>query len=102
MKHKKLILISLAITAVVILASSCAHNQVVDTCLSGEKYGFWAGLWHGIIAPVDFVVSLFNDKITMYAQNNNGAWYAFGFLIGGGGWGFLGGAGAKRRRRRRD
>ncbi|HLO57933.1 MAG TPA: hypothetical protein VK179_04275 [Bacteroidales bacterium] len=102
MKQKNILFITVAIAVMVISVSSCAHNQVVDTCLTGEKYGFWAGLWHGIIAPVDFVVSLFNDKITMYAQNNNGTWYAFGFLLGSGGWGLLGGAGAKRRRRRRD
>lgn len=26
----------------------------------------------------------------------NGTWYAFGFVIGSGGWGFLGGHGASR------
>jgi hypothetical protein len=104
MKTKNLqkLLVVAFVLCLVILISSCAHNEVIDSCLSGKKYGFWAGLWHGIIAPIDFVVMLFNDKITMYAQNNNGAWYAFGFLIGSGGWGFLGGAGAKRRRRRRE
>jgi hypothetical protein len=43
---------------------------------------------------------LFRDDVTMFAQNNNGAWYALGFLIGSGGWGFLGGKGARRRRDR--
>lgn len=99
MKAKKIVLIVLAVTLLVII-SSCANREVVDSCLTGQKYGFWGGLWHGIIAPIDFVVMLFKDDITMYAQNNNGAWYAFGFLIGSGGWGFLGGKGTRRRRRR--
>ncbi|HNW51996.1 MAG TPA: hypothetical protein PKH79_13000 [Prolixibacteraceae bacterium] len=90
---KTVFILTLLIAGIFIL-SSCAQKEVVDACLTGHKYGFWAGLWHGIIAPIDFIVSLFNDKITMYAQNNNGAWYAFGFLIGSGGWGFLGGKGS--------
>jgi hypothetical protein len=85
--------------AFIILAvfSGCAKREVVDACLQGHKYGFWGGLWHGIIAPIDFVAMLIDNKYTMYAQNNNGAWYAFGFLLGSGGWGFLGGKGISRK-----
>lgn len=79
--------------------ASCANKEVVTDCLYGHTYGFWGGLWHGIIAPVDLVISLFRDDFTVYAQNNNGAWYAFGFLIGSGGWGFLGSKGASRKKR---
>jgi len=67
----------------------------------GEVTGFWKGLWHGIIAPVTFVISLFTDKVHMYEVHNNGGWYNFGFLfgmvifLGGGG---RGSAGIKRRR----
>jgi hypothetical protein len=83
-----------------LLITSCANSEVIDSCLTGHQYGFWGGLWHGIIAPIDFVIMLFRDDVTMFAQNNNGAWYALGFLIGSGGWGFLGGKGARRRRDR--
>lgn len=83
----------------VLLMSSCAKSEVVDTCLTGHQYNFWGGLWHGIIAPFDLVVMLFRDDVTVYAQNNNGAFYAFGFLLGSGGWGILGGKGAKKRKR---
>ncbi|MFA5293686.1 MAG: hypothetical protein WC496_11735 [Phycisphaerae bacterium] len=44
--------------------------------------GFWAGLWHGLIAPITFIISLFNSNVSMYETNNNGRWYEFGFLIG--------------------
>jgi hypothetical protein len=94
----KTVIFSLLIVTGLIFLASCAQKEVVDTCLTGHKYGFWGGLWHGIIAPIDFIVMLFKDNITMYAQNNNGGWYAFGFLIGSGGWGFLGGKSAKRNR----
>ncbi|MEZ5105260.1 MAG: hypothetical protein R2757_12240 [Draconibacterium sp.] len=46
--------------------------------------GFWHGLWHGVIAPVSFVISLFSDKVAMYAVNNNGGWYDFQFVLGAG------------------
>lgn len=75
--------------AVIFLFTSCADSTNVNQCLLGHTYGFWGGLWHGIIAPFDFIGMLISDKITMYAQNNNGAWYAFGFLLGSGGWGVL-------------
>lgn len=81
------------------LMSSCANKEIVTACLSGQTFGFWWGLWHGFIAPVDLVLSLFRDDITVFAQNNNGAWYSFGFLIGSGGWGFFGGSKACGRRR---
>jgi hypothetical protein len=79
-----------------ILLTGCAHNEIVAPCLTGYTYGFFGGLWHGFIAPFDFIGMLFNDKITMYAQNNNGGLYALGFLLGSGGWGFFGSKGASR------
>ena len=75
---------------IVVAFTGCANNEVVKQCLSGHTYGFLGGLWHGFIAPFDFIGMLFNDKITMYAQNNNGGLYALGFLLGSGGWGFFG------------
>jgi hypothetical protein len=44
--------------------------------------GFWAGLWHGLICPITFLVSLFKPGVRIYETNNRGRWYDFGFLIG--------------------
>ena len=85
--------------AVVVLFGSCANREVITGCLHGQTYGFWWGLWHGIIAPIDLVLMLFRDDIAVFAPNNNGAWYAFGFILGSGGWGFLGGNRASGRKR---
>ncbi len=76
---------------IILILSGCANRELVDACLAGHTYGFWGGLWHGFIAPFDFAGMLIWEDVTLYAQNNNGGWYAFGFLIGSGGWGFLGG-----------
>ena len=54
--------------------------------------GFWGGLWHGMIAPIAFIVGLFNPNIGIYETNNNGRWYNFGFLLGISG--SVGGSGA--------
>jgi hypothetical protein len=85
----------------IILLTGCANNEAVEQCLTGHKYGFFGGLWHGFIAPFDFIGMLFNKEITMYAQNNNGGLYALGFLLGSGGWGFFGSKGASKVRTKR-
>jgi hypothetical protein len=95
--HRFLLLFGVLIVA--LLFSSCADREIVTNCLTGHTYGFWGGLWHGFIAPFDLIAMLFKDDVAFFAPNNNGAWYAFGFLLGSGGWGFLGGKGASKVRR---
>jgi hypothetical protein len=90
------ILVFMTSVAAVVVLSGCARNEVVQQCLTGHTYGFFGGLWHGFIAPFDFIGMLFDKDITMYAQNNNGGLYALGFLLGSGGWGFFGSKGASR------
>ncbi|MDY6801816.1 MAG: hypothetical protein SVU94_11435 [Bacteroidota bacterium] len=51
--------------------------------------------------PFDLIDMLFRDDVSVYAHNNNGAWYAFGFLIGSGGWGIFSGKGAASSKRKR-
>jgi hypothetical protein len=46
--------------------------------------GFLGGLWHGLISPLAFIISLFNKNVRMYEIHNNGGWYDFGFCIGAG------------------
>jgi len=47
-----------------------------------DPAGFWAGLWHGLISPITFLVSLFNPGVRIYETNNRGRLYDFGFIIG--------------------
>ncbi len=60
--------------------------------------GFWLGLWHGIICPVTFFVSLFNHHVNIYDVHDNGNWYNFGFVLGAG---ILFGSGSHAGSRRR-
>ncbi|MDD5529361.1 MAG: hypothetical protein PHX21_04950 [bacterium] len=51
--------------------------------LPGAKpAGFWAGLWHGIIIAITYIISLFNSNVRIYEINNTGRGYDFGFMIG--------------------
>lgn len=72
------------LVAAALFISGCANVTPVEACVTGDPYGFWGGLWHGIIAPVSFVISLFSDSVAMYAVHNNGGWYDFGFVLGAG------------------
>ena len=66
----------------ILILTGCADTNNVQQCLTGHTYGFCCGLWHGAIAPFSFIGSLFSDDIAVWAPNNNGGWYSFGFLLG--------------------
>ena len=76
--------ILLAVLFIILLISGCADVEQIEKCVVDKPYGFWSGLWHGCIAPFSFIGSLFDDDIAMYAVNNNGGWYDFGFVLGAG------------------
>ena len=81
--------------ALLLAACAAGVNPEVGTAPEGQDVaGFWLGLWHGIIAPVTFLISLFTDNVNIYEVHNNGNWYDFGFVIGAGilfGGGIFGG-----------
>lgn len=43
--------------------------------------GFLSGIWHGWIAPISLIISIFSDHIRVYEVFNTGWWYDFGFYI---------------------
>lgn len=68
----------------------------------GKIAGFWKGLWHGLIAPITFIVSIFTKNVRFYEVHNSGFWYNFGFVLGAGlflSGGILGKGRARRRKR---
>jgi hypothetical protein len=64
--------------------------NILSVAGPGSKYqvpglrpaGFWAGLWHGMICPITFIVSLFTPNVRIYETHNRGRLYDFGFIIG--------------------
>ena len=73
MKRAAILLAALALTA-------CAHQAA--TAIAPTAPGFFAGLWHGFIFPVAWLVSLFNSDVAVYAVPNDGGWYDFGYFLG--------------------
>jgi hypothetical protein len=47
-----------------------------------EPAGFWAGVWHGLICQITFLISLFAPGVRIYETHNCGRLYDFGFLLG--------------------
>lgn len=97
----KIVLIAGLLVLMLVLLAGCVAgpNAMVNTPdEAGRIAGFWQGLWHGIIAPVTFVISLFSDKVHVFETHNNGNWYVFGFLLGlTAVWGGGGRASSRRR-----
>jgi hypothetical protein len=69
---------------VLLLLGGCAAGPAEVSDAAGAA-GFFTGLWHGLILPVTFVVSLFNDTVGVYDVHNCGHLYDFGFVFGAGG-----------------
>ena len=63
------------------LKTACAATQASGAVAAGAP-GFFAGLWHGLIFPLAWIVSLFAPNIAIYAVPNNGGWYDFGYFLG--------------------
>ncbi|HNS18074.1 MAG TPA: hypothetical protein PKI34_09670 [Bacteroidales bacterium] len=61
-----------------ILTSCAPGNEKFDAAAAD----FWAGLWHGFISLFTFIISLFNEKVTIYEINNVGKLYNLGFILG--------------------
>lgn len=73
----------LALLVLGLAGCAAGPNPEVGTAgADGIVAGFWLGLWHGLIAPVTFVISLFTDQVGIYDVYNSGNWYNFGFVLG--------------------
>jgi hypothetical protein len=72
----------LLIAVVLLLASCAAGPNNVAQVNAVHLAGFWQGLWQGLISPITFLVSLFNNNVNIYEVHNDGNWYNFGFMIG--------------------
>ena len=63
------------------LRTACVATQDAQA-VAASAPGFWQGLWHGLIFPLAWIVSLFTSHVTIYAVPNDGGWYNFGYFLG--------------------
>jgi hypothetical protein len=98
---KRLSVLALILVLIIVVASCVPgpNDSEKTPNAAGRTAGFWLGIWHGLISPVTFVISIFSKNVRLYEVHNNGGWYNFGFVLGAGlflSGGILGG---KKRRR---
>jgi len=62
--------------------------SVLSGCLPGDgrataddPAGFFSGIWHGWLAPLSLIISIFRGNIRIYETANSGWWYDLGFYM---------------------
>lgn len=58
------------------LTGCTAGNRTYD-----DPAGFFLGVWHGWIAPIVLIISIFVEDLTIYEIHNVGFWYNLGFYM---------------------
>ena len=79
MKNKKTLLLGLMLLMLMLLLTACVPGDGTNS--AQQPAGFFSGVWHGWIAPITLVLSLFNRHISIYEVYNIGFWYDFGFYM---------------------
>ena len=79
-RSRELLALAVAVGLGLLLAGCAASSN--ELAGGAADAGFWQGLWHGLISPVTFIVSLFNEDVGIYEVRNTGGWYDFGFMAG--------------------
>lgn len=79
MKFRKIILLGLMLILMMVLLTACAPGDGTNS--ADRPAGFFSGVWHGWIAPVTLVISLFNKQINIYEVHNIGFWYDLGYYM---------------------
>ena len=79
MNAKTKILLVIAILLFCVLLTGCAPGDGKNT--EANPAGFFWGVWHGWIAPVSLIVSIFNKGIGIYEIHNNGFLYNLGYYM---------------------
>jgi hypothetical protein len=82
MSRRQVARAAVMVAVVLVLAACAAGANPVAQANQPDAAGFWLGLWQGLISPITFLISLFNNDVNIYEVNNNGNWYNFGFMLG--------------------
>lgn len=87
---------SLLLLFLVLTLTACVPGNGSND--SSNLAGFFSGVWHGWIAPVSLIISIFKKNVGIYEIYNNGFFYDLGFyaaVISG-----FGGLALSRRRKK--
>lgn len=70
---------TLVLFLMVILLTSCIPGDGKATI--ENPAGFFSGIWHGWLAPLSLIISIFKDHINIYEVHNTGFWYDLGYYM---------------------
>ena len=93
---KKILKASVLLAAVLLFLVSCIPGDGKAT--ADDPANMLWGIWHGWLAPVSLIISIFREHIQIYEVNNTGFWYDLGFyaaILGG-----FGGLNLSRKKRK--
>ena len=79
MKNKKVFLLCILLVLLMAAFSGCTPGDGTNSEI--KLAGFFSGVWHGWIAPVALIISLFNKNIGIYEVYNNGFMYDLGYYM---------------------
>lgn len=82
MRLQRLLPLTIVLMLVLGACAAGANPEAGIAAADGDIAGFWMGLWHGFIAPITFLISLFRDSVNVYEVHNSGNWYDLGFMLG--------------------
>lgn len=74
----KIILICLLLMVMFLFSGCVPGDGKAD---AQNTAGFFWGIWHGWLAPLSLIISLFNRNIRIYEVYNSGWWYDFGYYM---------------------
>ena len=79
MKGKKVLIVCVVLVLLLLTLSGCIPGDGVNS--ETKPAGFFTGIWHGWIAPISLIGSLFNKDLSIYEVYNKGFWYDLGYYM---------------------
>lgn len=76
---RKKVKLTVIILISLFLLSACMPGD--GSYSTDEPATFLSGIWHGWIAPISLILSIWNSNLSIYESINTGFWYDFGFYI---------------------
>lgn len=77
--NKKIALIFALIILLLLILGGCVPGDGTNS--ETKPAGFFWGIWHGWIAPISLIASVFMPDIGMYEIHNSGFWYDLGYYM---------------------